>query len=152
MAQTELQEKQGNAPEYSGNYDVVGQEMEKHRKRRKRRKRGSETVEDVEEENRGGKAEGFLLRDPLEVFGRDIMLMILSNLDARSVALSLLVSRTWHGVASSDRIWGPKVDALSALSRLKLGFWCIFWFFWCGVILLLLALFFIGSVLCLFLI
>lgn len=152
MAQTELQEKQGNAPEYSGNYDVVGQEMEKHRKRRKRRKRGSETVEDVEGENRGGEAEGFLLRDPLEVFGRDIMLMILSKLDARSVALSLLVSRTWHGVASSDRIWGPKVDALSPLSRLKLGFWCIFWFFWCGVILLLLALLFIGSVLCLFLI
>ncbi|KAK8635289.1 hypothetical protein V6N13_023166 [Hibiscus sabdariffa] len=34
--------------------------------------------------------------------------MILSNLDARSVALSLLVSRAWHGVASSDSLWSYK--------------------------------------------
>ena len=49
------------------------------------------------------------LQDPLVVFGWDIMLMILNHLDARSVALSLLVSRGWHGVASSDAIWSKKV-------------------------------------------
>ncbi|KAL7613619.1 hypothetical protein Lser_V15G06039 [Lactuca serriola] len=52
--------------------------------------------------------------DPLVVFGRDIMLMILNNLDARSVALSLLVSRSWHGVASSDAIWSKKCEELWA--------------------------------------
>lgn len=49
------------------------------------------------------------LQDPLVEFGWDIMLMILSHLDARSVALSLVVSRGWHGVASSDAIWSQKV-------------------------------------------
>ncbi|KAL5784459.1 hypothetical protein ACOSQ2_006851 [Xanthoceras sorbifolium] len=52
------------------------------------------------------------LHDPLEVFGRDIMLMILRNLDARSVALALLVSRAWHGVASSDVLWTSKCEEL----------------------------------------
>uniref|UniRef100_A0A7N0TT16 F-box domain-containing protein n=1 Tax=Kalanchoe fedtschenkoi TaxID=63787 RepID=A0A7N0TT16_KALFE len=51
-------------------------------------------------------------QDPLEVFGSDIMMMILSHLDARSVALSLLVSRAWHGVASSDRLWTSKCEEL----------------------------------------
>ncbi|XP_043721286.1 uncharacterized protein LOC122668815 isoform X2 [Telopea speciosissima] len=50
-----------------------------------------------------------LRQDPLVVFGSDIMLMILSRLDARSVALSLLVSHGWHGVASSDRLWSSKI-------------------------------------------
>ncbi|XP_043707685.1 uncharacterized protein LOC122657010 isoform X2 [Telopea speciosissima] len=53
-----------------------------------------------------------LLKDPLVVFGRDIMLMILSRLDARSVALSLLVSRGWHAVSSSDRLWRSKLKEL----------------------------------------
>ncbi|GKC68889.1 F-box domain, cyclin-like protein, partial [Tanacetum coccineum] len=48
------------------------------------------------------------LQDPLVVFGWDIMLMILNHLDARSVAQSLMVSRGWHGVASSDAIWSKK--------------------------------------------
>ncbi|PWA93329.1 F-box domain, cyclin-like protein [Artemisia annua] len=49
------------------------------------------------------------LQDPLVVFGWDIMLKILNHLDARSVALSLMVSRGWHGVASSDAIWSKKL-------------------------------------------
>ncbi|KAH0637392.1 hypothetical protein KY289_037307 [Solanum tuberosum] len=44
------------------------------------------------------------LSDPLVVLGSDIMLMILSCLDARSVALCLLVSCGWRVVASSDRV------------------------------------------------
>ncbi|XP_034686308.1 uncharacterized protein LOC117914899 isoform X2 [Vitis riparia] len=67
-------------------------------KRKKKRKR-----QDGAEE---GKSE--VLQDPLEVFGSDMMMMILSYLDAPSVALSLLVSRGWHGVASSDRLWSTK--------------------------------------------
>ncbi|KAE9450632.1 hypothetical protein C3L33_17469, partial [Rhododendron williamsianum] len=47
--------------------------------------------------------------DPLVLFGSDIMMKILKNLDARSVALSLLVSRGWYGVASSDRLWTAKL-------------------------------------------
>lgn len=53
-------------------------------------------------------------QDPLIVFGWDIMLMILNHLDARSVALSLVVSRSWHGVASSDAIWSKKCEELWA--------------------------------------
>ncbi|KAL9688743.1 hypothetical protein QQ045_033167 [Rhodiola kirilowii] len=70
---------------------------------------GGEEEEEEEEEERGR----VLLQDPLEVFGRDIMMMILSHhLDARSVAQSLLVSRAWHGVASSDRLWTSKCEEL----------------------------------------
>ncbi|KAL7105664.1 hypothetical protein ACP275_07G058000 [Erythranthe tilingii] len=47
-------------------------------------------------------------QDPLAVFGSGIMLMILSRLDARSVALARLVSRGWLAVASVDEIWAPK--------------------------------------------
>ncbi|PWA55573.1 F-box domain, cyclin-like protein [Artemisia annua] len=54
------------------------------------------------------------LQDPLVVFGWDIMLKILNHLDARSVALSLMVSRGWHGVASSDAIWSKKCEGLWA--------------------------------------
>lgn len=68
-------------------------------KRKKKRKR-----QDGEE-----KEKSEVLQDPLEVFGSDMMMMILSYLDAPSVALSLLVSRGWHGVASSDRLWSTKV-------------------------------------------
>ncbi|KAL6342342.1 hypothetical protein AAG906_008903 [Vitis piasezkii] len=71
-------------------------------KRKKKRKR-----QDGAEE---GKSE--VLQDPLEVFGSDMMMMILSYLDAPSVALSLLVSRGWHGVASSDRLWSTKCEEL----------------------------------------
>ena len=80
-------------------YDPAGMELEMEMERhRKRRKKWKEEVVDVP-----------LRRDPLEVFGTDIMLKILSYLDARSVALSLLVSRAWHAVSSTDRLWASKV-------------------------------------------
>ncbi|KAJ0612474.1 putative F-box domain-containing protein [Helianthus annuus] len=49
-----------------------------------------------------------LQQDPLVVCGSDIMLMILSRLDARSLASTLGVSRRWRSVASSDIIWSKK--------------------------------------------
>ncbi|XP_055813803.1 uncharacterized protein LOC129883215 isoform X2 [Solanum dulcamara] len=52
------------------------------------------------------------LSDPLVVLGSDIMLMILSCLDARSVALCLLVSSGWRNVASDDKIWSSKCEEL----------------------------------------
>ncbi|KAL3329209.1 hypothetical protein AABB24_036350 [Solanum stoloniferum] len=52
------------------------------------------------------------LSDPIVVLGSDIMLMILSCLDARSVALCLLVSCGWRAVASSDKIWSSKCEEL----------------------------------------
>ncbi|KAK1568605.1 hypothetical protein Q3G72_026557 [Acer saccharum] len=72
----------------------------KRKKKKRKKKREKEFVVMME------------LQDPLEVFGRDIMLMILRNLDAHSVALSLLVSRAWHGVASSDSLWTSKCEEL----------------------------------------
>ncbi|KAL9353100.1 hypothetical protein Peur_055780 [Populus x canadensis] len=39
---------------------------------------------------------------PLDVLGRDLMLRVLNSLDARSLALCLVVSRTWNRVASSE--------------------------------------------------
>lgn len=85
----------------SFDYDPAGMEMEMER-HRKRRKKWKDEVVDVP-----------LRRDPLEVFGMDIMLKILSYLDARSVALSLLVSRAWHAVSSTDRLWASKVACCS---------------------------------------
>lgn len=89
--------------------DVVGAIQSRVKKRKKRKKN--------EENGRGSSSNSM---DPLEVFGTDIMLMILSHLDARSVALSLLVSRRWNGVASSDTIWGPKVCLFYALASIFL--------------------------------
>ncbi|XP_059632264.1 F-box protein GID2-like isoform X2 [Cornus florida] len=75
-----------------------------------KRKREIETRREKEE---GKTEEGEeIVRDPLVVFGSDITMMILSHLDAASVALSLLVSRGWHGVASSDRLWTTKCEEL----------------------------------------
>ncbi|ESR33747.1 hypothetical protein CICLE_v10005680mg [Citrus x clementina] len=85
------------------NRDVLLEVKKKNKRKRRKKKRNREKrKEKIEEEED-------LSQDPLEVFGRDIILMILKNLDARSVALSLLVSRAWHGVASSDSIWSAKV-------------------------------------------
>lgn len=74
------------------------------KKRKRRKKRGEE---DAMEEKGHSQCQ---LQDPLVVLGFDIMHMILGLLDARSVALSLLVSRRWHGVACSDRLWAIKVS------------------------------------------
>ena len=133
MAQAELRGRQRKTPESPEKYDVVGEEMDRHRKRRKRRKRGREEMVEDGEEKKEEEEERVLRRDPLEVFGTDIMLKILSNLDARSVALSLLVSRGWHAVASSDRIWGAKVGTLFVFSRLILKAWI----FLCAYLVLL---------------
>ncbi|KAL3828331.1 hypothetical protein ACJIZ3_017133 [Penstemon smallii] len=56
----------------------------------------------IDEDGGGG------VEDPLVVFGSGVMMIILSKMDARSVALSRLVSRGWLAVASTDRIWAPK--------------------------------------------
>lgn len=74
----------------------------KLRKERKREERKEKLKEEETEE---------LLQDPLDAFGGDIMLKILQNLKARSVALTLLVSRAWNGVASSDSLWTPKFSS-----------------------------------------
>lgn len=79
------------------------EENDKNEKRFSWKKRKGK--EKVEEEEQGS-------CDPLVVFGSDVMLIILSFLDARSVALSLLVSRDWYGVASSDRLWSTLVSPL----------------------------------------
>ncbi|XP_024465329.1 uncharacterized protein LOC18102811 isoform X5 [Populus trichocarpa] len=47
-------------------------------------------------------------QDPLDGLGRDLMLRVLNNFDARSLALCLVVSRTWNRVASSDLLWTSK--------------------------------------------
>ncbi|KAF6144350.1 hypothetical protein GIB67_024577 [Kingdonia uniflora] len=67
---------------------------------------------DEEESGDDGVVEVYVERDPLVVFGSDILLMILKNLDACSVVLSLLVSRGWHGVASRDSLWNIKLEEL----------------------------------------
>ncbi|XP_010243640.1 PREDICTED: uncharacterized protein LOC104587644 isoform X2 [Nelumbo nucifera] len=83
-----------------GGLNGGGRAMERNEKRGKRLR--EEQHEEVEREG------SELLQDPLVVFGSDIMLMILSRLDARSLAVSLLVSRGWHSVASSNSIWSSK--------------------------------------------
>ncbi|KAK9180162.1 hypothetical protein WN943_029369 [Citrus x changshan-huyou] len=82
-------------------------------KERKREERKEKLKEEETEE---------LLQDALDAFGRDIMLMILQNLKAHSVALTLLVSRAWNGVASSDTLWTPKEFLFSAELRFLLIF------------------------------
>ncbi|KAG9447717.1 hypothetical protein H6P81_013845 [Aristolochia fimbriata] len=59
-----------------------------------------------------GRGDSSEVRDLLVVLGEDIFSIILSHLDARSVAHSLLVSRAWHKVASSDRLWSSKLEEL----------------------------------------
>ena len=92
--------------------EVKKKKKKKRRKKKRKREKRKEKIEEEEEVE--------LSQDPLEVLGRDIMLMILKNLDARSVALSLLVSRAWHGVASSDSIWSAKVKFLLSFLTLWL--------------------------------
>ncbi|KAI7747624.1 hypothetical protein M8C21_024619 [Ambrosia artemisiifolia] len=67
--------------------------------------------EDVDEE-KITRCKESRLQDPLVVCGSDIMLMILSRLDARSLASTLGVSRRWRSVASSDIIWYKKCEEL----------------------------------------
>ncbi|GAB4851405.1 hypothetical protein Ancab_030808 [Ancistrocladus abbreviatus] len=78
----------------------------------KRRRREEELKEAEEDDGGGGREIENGQQDPLVVLGYDLMMRILGYLDARSVALSLLVSRDWHGAASSDRLWGPMCEEL----------------------------------------
>ncbi|XP_042757929.1 uncharacterized protein LOC111882820 isoform X1 [Lactuca sativa] len=74
-------------------------------------------VEIFRRRNRGKrrlKKNGCNLQDPLVVCGCDIMLTILSFLDAHSVASALVVSRRWRRVACSDTIWSEKINELWA--------------------------------------
>ncbi|XP_074292291.1 uncharacterized protein LOC141619166 [Silene latifolia] len=50
--------------------------------------------------------------DPLEVLGQDLMMRCLEFLDANSLALSLLVSRSWFSLSSSDLLWSPVCEQL----------------------------------------
>lgn len=68
-----------------------------------------EVGEAVEESDNGDVFE-LAAEDPLMVLGSEIMTMILGKLDMRSVAVARLVSRGWQPLASSDRIWAPKVN------------------------------------------
>lgn len=68
----------------------------------------AESFRENKKRKRGMKKK-LLKKDPLVVFGYDIMLMILTRLDAHSVATSLLVSRKWRQVGSSDVVWAKKV-------------------------------------------
>ncbi|XP_038875840.1 uncharacterized protein LOC120068200 [Benincasa hispida] len=76
----------------------------------KTRKKKRENVSDGREQQNGTR--NVLLQDPFEVLGSDLFMAILSYLDARSVALSLLVSRSWYAIASSDRLWSSKCEEL----------------------------------------
>lgn len=87
------------------------------KKARKKKKR--ESVLDEQGQRNGIRNE--LLQDPFEVLGPDLLMTILSYVDARSVALSLLVSRSWYAVASSDRLWSSKVSVFTPLIRLCYG-------------------------------
>ncbi|XP_068666692.1 uncharacterized protein [Aristolochia californica] len=78
-------------------------EVEELESRKRRRGEG-------DQKNRGGKCS--VVRDVLVVLGEDIFSIILSHLDARSVAHSLVVSRAWHEVASSDKVWSFKLEEL----------------------------------------
>ncbi|KAL9232965.1 hypothetical protein vseg_008017 [Gypsophila vaccaria] len=50
--------------------------------------------------------------DPVERLGVDMMMKILTGLDARSLARVLSVSRSWFDLASSDSLWSPLCDQL----------------------------------------
>lgn len=68
-----------------------------------KRTRRSESGGEEAEEGRKNDGDG----DPVEVLGQDLMTKILARLDARSLARSLLVSRSWFSLASCDALWSP---------------------------------------------
>ncbi|RQO96320.1 hypothetical protein POPTR_010G061000v4 [Populus trichocarpa] len=59
-------------------------------------------------------------QDPLDGLGRDLMLRVLNNFDARSLALCLVVSRTWNRVASSDLLWTSKPKTCLKIEIVKM--------------------------------
>lgn len=82
---------------------ALAMETEGKERKRKRKKMKEE----------GGRP---LCQDPLDLLGRDLMLRVLNNLDARSVARCLVVSLSWNRVASSDLLWTSKVSFFPCLS------------------------------------
>lgn len=78
---------------------ALAMETEGKERKRKRKKMKEE----------GGRP---LCQDPLDLLGRDLMLRVLNNLDARSVARCLVVSLSWNRVASSDLLWTSKCEEL----------------------------------------
>ncbi|ONK70887.1 uncharacterized protein A4U43_C04F2550 [Asparagus officinalis] len=89
--------------------------------RKKKRKRGGRAAKEpepttIESKNLAGGDPGEEFdgssRDPLEVLGSDLVTRVVEFLDARSVARLLVVSRGWHEIASSDRLWAPKCEEL----------------------------------------
>ncbi|XP_061985783.1 uncharacterized protein LOC133704803 [Populus nigra] len=99
MAQTsnqELQENQSKDLEEGLALAMETMGKERERKRKKMREEGGLP----------------LCQDPLDLLGRDLMLRVLNNLDARSVARCLVVSRSWNRVASSDLLWTSKCEEL----------------------------------------
>ncbi|MCL7037328.1 hypothetical protein MKW94_024440 [Papaver nudicaule] len=71
---------------------------------------GKEVVEIVKQVEKC--EEVVVVREPLLVFGEDLMLVILNHLDAQGVASCLLVSHGWSDVASSDSLWTKKCEEL----------------------------------------
>nr|TKR83863.1 hypothetical protein D5086_0000266340 [Populus alba] len=99
MAQTNNQELQENQSKDMDEGLALAMETmgkERERKRKKMREEGGLP----------------LCQDPLDLLGRDLMLRVLNNLDARSVARCLVVSRSWNRVASSDLLWTSKCEEL----------------------------------------
>ncbi|KAJ4722868.1 F-box domain containing protein [Melia azedarach] len=93
--------------------DVISEVVEMNRRGKKRKsRRKREKITEQATVELPDPVKEVVLQDPLEVFGGDIMLMIVRNLDARSVVLSLLVSRGWHSFASSDSLWTSKCEEL----------------------------------------
>lgn len=95
----------------------IGEVTDRRKKGKRRRARAREKAaaesrdqeqqqpiaEEAEEDEEGEST------DPLVVLGSDLVTKVLEFLDARSVARLLVVSRRWHDVATSDRLWAPKV-------------------------------------------
>lgn len=105
--------------------DVISEVVEMNRRGKKRKsRRKREKITEQATVELPDPVKEVVLQDPLEVFGGDIMLMIVRNLDARSVVLSLLVSRGWHSFASSDSLWTSKVFLSLYLSLFS--FWIRF--------------------------
>lgn len=104
-AEEDLEEEQSSAEENNNTAVKKRMRMAPRERSRKRKRRKKKAAVEVVEDGSGG-----VVQDPLEVFGTDIMKTILNNLDARSLALSLLVSRAWRRVASRDCLWSVKVS------------------------------------------
>ncbi|KAL6548502.1 hypothetical protein OROGR_008923 [Orobanche gracilis] len=53
-----------------------------------------------------------LSQDPLVVFCDGVVMSILGKLDVRSLAVACVVCTRWLTVASTDRLWGPKINPI----------------------------------------